>query len=278
MRTNLFRGRAMRLAFTLLALTGGSAALAGTVITMESRDIFGDQELAADLVMYVDGGSLRLDAIDRDDGTEGSLIYLSDSEELIAIDHASREFVVLDRVAVQAMANQISSAMEQAEEALEELPPEQREFARQMLRQQLGEMTDKPTPRDVQPSDSKGSVAGISCEDYDVLENGSKTRELCVADWSQISGGDDIRYVIESMAGFFEDMRTAFSRDGFDLMGPRSDVFSHMRDIDGFPVKSADFDESGIATNDMHFVSSVTRDVDPALFAPPAGYTEQVVQ
>lgn len=69
----------MRLAFTLLALTGSSAALAGTVITMESRDILGDEALTADLVMYVDGGSLRLDAVDRDAGTEGSLIYLSDS-------------------------------------------------------------------------------------------------------------------------------------------------------------------------------------------------------
>jgi len=268
----------MRMALTLMALTCGHVAQAGTVITMESRDILGDEALAADLVMYVDGGSLRLDAVDRDNGTEGSLIYLSDSEELIAIDHTSSEFVVLDRAAVQAMASQISSAMEQAEKALEELPAEQREFARQMLRQQLGQVTDTPTPRDVRRSDATDSVAGIECEDYDVLESGMKTRELCVAAWSRIPGGDGVRPVIESMAGFFEDMRTAFSRDGFDLMGPRSDVFSHMRDIDGFPVKSADFDKSGIATNDMHFVSSVTRDIDPALFAPPAGYTEQVVQ
>jgi len=268
----------MRIAFTLLALACSQAGLAGTVITMESRDILGDEALTADLVMYVDGKSLRLDALDRDNGTEGSLIYLSDREELIAIDHASREFVVLDHDSVQAMAEQISSAMEQAEQALEELPPEQREFARQMLRQQLGEVTATPAPRDVRSTGSTDSVVGIACEKYDVLEGGSRTRELCVADWSRIAGGDGVRHVIESMAGFFEYMRTAFSRDGFDLMGPRSDVFSHMRDINGFPVRAADFDKSGIATNDMHFVSSVVKDVDPALFAPPPGYAEQVVQ
>jgi len=252
--------------------------MAGTVIRMAAEERLPDRTINTDLVIYVDGDSLRLDAGESSQGDEGSLIYRSDSQELIAIDHTTREYVVLDRGSIMAMADQVSSALREAEMALEQLPPEQQEFARQMLRQQFGEVTEAPAPRDFRKGAGEESVAGLSCETYDILEQGARSRELCVADWSQVTGGDDIRPVIESMAGFFEDMRSAFSRDGFDLMGPRSDVFSHMRDIEGFPVRSADFDDTGGVTNEMRFKSSEIRDIDASLMRPPAGYREQVIR
>jgi len=268
----------MKLVLATCTLACCQMATAGTVIRMQARDVLPEGSMDAELVIYVDGPSLRLDAGDTASGDEGTLIFHSDREEMIAIDHAVREFVVLDRDAVREMADHVSAAMLEAERALEELPPEQREFARQMLRQQLGEFTEMPAPREFRKADGSQTVAGVSCQDYDVFDGGAKAREICVADWSEISGGNEVRNVIKSMAAFFEDMRSEFSRDGFDLMGSRSDVFSHMRDIDGFLLRAADFDEAGSLTNETRYESSAAQPIDSAMFEPPAGYTEQVIR
>ena len=70
-------------------------------------------------------------------------------------------------------------------------------------------------------------------------------------------------------------MLPPFSRGGMDMMGSRSDVFSHMREVDGFPARSRDYDASGALINETTLVSSERRDVDPASFQPPAEYIQQ---
>ena len=69
-----------------------------------------------------------------------------------------------------------------------------------------------------------------------------------------------------------------FSRNGMDLMGPRSDVFSHMRDINGFPVRSRNYNDAGQVIEESTLVSSESTDIDPSVFAPPADYTRQMMR
>jgi hypothetical protein len=121
----------------------------------------------------------------------------------------------------------------------------------------------------------KDSVNGYECDVYDVIENDRKTRDLCVTPWANIEGGTGIAKVMIAMADFFENMRKGFSQGGADLMGSRSEVFSHMRDVQGFPVRSRDYDASGKLVGESVLISSEARDLDSSLFALPEGYQQK---
>jgi hypothetical protein len=57
------------------------------------------------------------------------MIYRGDKGEMVAIDHAKREYYVLDQAQMERMAEQIGDAMEQMQKALKNMPPEQRKMA-----------------------------------------------------------------------------------------------------------------------------------------------------
>ena len=262
--------------------TFGGVAIAGSVITMEARDLTAEPSPPATVQISIDGAALRIDATGDPADESGSLLFHSDAGEMTAIDHSRKQYVVMDEAAFEDVAGQIDDAMQEMREALAQLPPEQRAMAERMMKQRMGSMgpgAGAPTarPRAIEKTGGSDSVNGYPCETYAMIEDGRTTRDMCVTSWSNIEGGDAYARVMGKMAGFFENMRRTFSRGGMDLMGSGSDVFTHMRDIDGFPVRSRSYDGNGAVVEETTLVSSESRDLDPVVFAPPAGYTEQTI-
>ena len=260
----------------VLAMIAPTTAMAGSVVTLETRDLSAAAEPPATVQITVDGGNLRLDPeVGVPDA--GSMVFRGGRNEMIAIDHQRKQYVVLDEAAMQGMATQVSGAMQQMEQALAGLPPEQRAMAEQMMKQRMGGMAGMPEEkpqRSIQRTGESDSVNGVDCDVYTVSQDGRKTDEMCIADWSDVDGGEEVSKAMLQMAGFFENVRSMFARGGVDMFGSEGDVFSYLKDLDGFPIRSRRY-ESGTLIEETNLVSSEDTSVDPALFAAPDGYTQQ---
>ena len=268
---------AISLATAAVPLLFTAAAFAGSIVRMETRDHRVSPAAPGTVAVSIEGSSMRMDATGSSVDDAGSLVFKSDVNEMTAIDHSRKQFIVIDDAALQSIAGQVGDAMQQMRDALAELPPEQRSMAEKMMQQRMGSMGQAIKPRTIAKTGAVDSVNGYDCEMYDVSEGGRKTRDMCVTSWADIEGGAQFAQSMVKMAGFFENMREMFSRSGMDMMGSRSDVFSHMREIDGFPVRARNYDERGRLVDETTLVSSETESVDPAIFLPPDGYTRQTM-
>ncbi len=256
----------------------GADATAGSVVTMESVDYTTNPPRPSTVTVSVDGAMLRLDAAGQSPDDAGSLLFDGERSEMTAIDHSRRQYFVMDEATLNAISDQLNDARRQMQAALADMPPEQRAMAEQMMNQRMGAVQQQIKPRSIEATGESDTVNGYDCDMYAVTESGRKTRDMCVTAWSSIDGGEDFADSMKRMAAFFEDMRQMFSRSGMDLMGSRSDVFSHMREINGLPVRSRDYDLAGGLSTETTLVSAESASFDDAgSFAVPADYTEQKI-
>ena len=207
----------------------------------------------------------------------GTMVFNGTRNEMTAIDHASKQYFVIDETALQGMASQMGDAMRQMQAALAELPPEQRAMAEQMMKQRMGamgaSMDEAPKPEIVRTGNDE-SVNGYDCEIYEVREGGQRTNELCVAAWSEIEGGDEFAGGMKRMAGFFEKMQETFAEAGANVMRGSDNVLAHLEEMDGFPVRARTY-EDGALVDETAILSSESRSLDSTIFAPPADYRQQ---
>ncbi len=263
-------------------LVGAALGLAlpawgGSVIEMQSRDLTAIPEQLSTVVISVDGELLRMDNESTVEDDTGTMVFNGTRNEMTAIDHSSKQYFIIDETALQGMANQMGDAMRQMQAALADLPPEQRAMAEQMMKQRMGamgaSMEEAPKPEIVRTGDDE-SVNGYDCEIYEVREAGQRTNELCVASWGDIEGGEEFAGGMKRMAGFFEKIQETFAEAGANVMGGSDNVLAHLEEMDGFPVRARTYEE-GTLVDETTIVSSESRSLDNALFAPPADYSQQ---
>ena len=264
-------------ALTWLATT----AWAGSVIQMESRDFTQSPPEAGRVVISVEGQSLRMDTNGVGADDRGSMVFDGSVNEMTAIDHPSKQYFVIDEAALQGMANQMGAAMRQMEAALADLPPEQRAMAEQMMKQRMGAMgggaaVERPAP-EVTPTGESDTVNGYDCDVYEVSEAGQRTNELCVAAWADIEGGREFADGMKRMAGFFEQMQETFREAGANVMDGSDNVLAHLEEMDGFPVRSRTYD-GGDLVDETTIVSSESKSLESAMFAPPPDYRQQTMR
>lgn len=254
------------------------AVFAGSVLKAETKEFDREPPVLGSVEVYTDGDSTRIEVVSISSSESGGMIYRGAARELIALDHGQQQYFVITQAQMNQMASQVSEAMRQMEEALKGMPPEQRAMAEQMMGTQMGRSSDPPPPLDVEETGDSDTVAGMDCDWYVVTLGGRKVRDICVTDWDDIEGGRETAEAMMGMADFFNDMREAFtSAGGAFILDRQQDMFQHMRELDGYPVMSRDYDESGALRMETRLTSASREDVDPYMFNPPEGYQAQTM-
>ena len=255
-------------------------ASAGSVITMESRDLTVNPVEISTVTITADGTAMRMDTTGERPSDASTMIFHGDVNEMTAIDHDSRQYYTIDEAAIEGIAGQMNDVMQQMQDALKDLPPEQRAMAEQMMKQRMGAMAapvqSAPRPELVATGDSE-TVNGYDCELYNVLEAGRLSRDMCITDWSNVEGAEDFKDNVERMARFFEGMLDMYRENGMDV-GPGNDAFAFLDDVNGFPVRLREYGNGSQVTDETTVKSSESRSVDAAFFRPPADYTRQSLQ
>ena len=248
-----------------------AAAYADVVFEIEQKDL--DPESTGQIKGKVKGNDLRMDMYEDGGKLDGSMIYKGESREMIMIDHDDKTYVVLDEATMSALAAQLGQMMSQMEEQLKSLPPDQREQMKQMMGMGGGSTYVEP----VLKKTGKGEVNGISCEKIDVLKGAEKVRQYCVTPWSGIEGGQEMMSLMMQMADSMDKMIKSFTTPGNPLgaqMEFEENVFSQLKELNGFPVETIDYDE-GETESISTFTSSKKVSVDSSEFAPPSDYAKQ---
>jgi hypothetical protein len=162
------------------------------------------------------------------------------------------------------------------QEAVAEMPPEQRALAEQMMQRQFPAAAAAKLPDTINALGSHGTVAGIRCQNYEVVRGGRKVRELCVSEWDDLEGGQETARALQDVANFFEEMRQAYAGvGGMDVFDRQQELFGHMNELDGYPIMYRDFDASGALIRESQLTAVRSRELSADFFNPPQGYTLQ---
>lgn len=251
---------------------------AGAVLELLTTEYTQDPPIIGTVQISTEGRESRIEITSVSSNESGGMIYRSEKKEMIAMDHAAREYYVIDQATMDRMAAQVRSAMEQTEAALEAMSPEERALAEQMIQRSLADEATV-TEYDLEASGKGDEVAGFECRYYDVMQEGRKIRDLCVTPWSEIAEGKQAAQAMMELADFFENMREAFAgAGGLDAMDRQQEMFAYMEELGGYPVLSRDYDVNGRLESESRLQSARSEEISASLFDPPTGYQQLEMQ
>jgi hypothetical protein len=265
----------MSLRISLIAaylLSFAGIGSAGVIFRVENEDLKsgGQMEITE---MKVDGNRMRADSGGKDSTT---MIFLGDTDEMYVIDHKEKSYMVMDRETVESLGNQMSAAMKQMEEALKDVPPEQRAMMERMMKGKMKGMPaskprSEPQVRSLGESDS---VNGVGCDWNEVSRDGVVELKACVCDWTDIPGGDELRQISLEMKDFASALVDAFGGAGGLAGSIGENPMSVMEKAGGFPLITENF-QGGNLTRRSRFQSVEEVAISDDEFMPPSGYKKK---
>ena len=256
-----------------------SAAFAGSILELATTEYALDPPVLGSVQITTQGKSSHLEIISISSNESGGMIYNEARQEIIAIDHDRQEYYVITQEQMNQMAGQVEQAMQQMEAALAELPPEEREFARKMMEARMPVRKTDTSNTVLRATGESDTIAGYECDGYDVMNGENRVRDICITPWENFPEGQEVAGAMKELGRFFESMREAFSNaGGLDLMDRQKDLIGYMKELNGYPVRSRDYNATGEMERETMLTAARNEEVDAALFEPPANYQKQALQ
>jgi hypothetical protein len=257
-----------------LLLVNLSPATAGVLFEIETQDHEQNPPQTHTSRMAVEGRRLTMDIAPGQTGQRGgAVVFRGDRREMAIVNHDDKSYFVIDPATIKQLAGQVNQAMSQMQEALKNVPENQRAMMEQLMKDRMP--AQKPTrrsPPEVRRLDQTAEVYGYPCRLYEVRRDGRKIRDLWVTDWSNIDGGRELAPVFADMGEFQQELLDVMPPMDGQAGGIEDNPFTTMKQIDGFPVASRDYAEDGSVKSETALRSAKSQRLSPAAFEPPAGY------
>jgi len=204
----------------------------------------------------VSGDHMRIDA-----GTV-SMLFDVGNGRMIMLMHDKHEYMDMAKVAEAA-----GAAMQQANAALANLPPEQRAMIEQRMHSAMGGVGQKLAVR-IAPTGVSDRVGGWSCQVYRTDVGDSHSSDMCLADSNEagISAAD--RATVHRS---FDQIKTMTEKMTAGMVRPPINELPEGK----FPVRITHFEDNGKAQTVV--LKGITTSVSPADFGIPAGYSEKQI-
>lgn len=239
----------------ILGFAALATARADSVLEFQTTEFGGGEPIVGTVQISTAGSNTRLEIISLSSAEAGGMIFHGERREMIILDHAQGNYMVISQPQLDAKASKADGAMAQRQQAAPE-----------------------PPPATINDLGSHGEVAGISCRNYEVMRGGRKVRELCVSDWGDIHGGQETAHAMQSVAEFFDSLRQAYAiSGGMEVIDRQEELFEHMRALDGYPVLYRDFSARGSLRRQTLLTGAREETLAPGFFEPPDGYTLQAL-
>jgi hypothetical protein len=195
----------------------------------------------------------------------------------VVVNHNDQIYIVMDEATIKQIVEQIGNAMSQFEEMLKNIPEDQRPMVEQMMKSQgMGAAPAAPPEPELRPTADTATHSGFATRKYEVYVADRKTRELWVTDWDNIQGFQEARPAFESMASFMQDLVAAVANSAIGgSMSMNSNGYEFMETLNGFPVLTREFDQSGAVDSETLLMSATQQTIDPADLEPPPNYTRR---
>lgn len=239
---------------------------------------FTDNGEGSGSTLMIRGNMVRMEEREADGSTIYSL-FDSETRTLTMIMDDERGYAELTEAALKAQADQVRTMQEeflqQMRQQMEHMPPEQRGMMEQQMRQ-MGIDPAMLSGEDTPVADSSalqtrrtgktGAVSGIRCVEVEVLLDGERTNELCVAEPEQVGldSGD-----FATLKQLFEFMQR-LSDIALSMGGPfAAEMGAEMLPVvDGVPVRVRNLADGSVITLQSIATETLAQD----LFRVPEGY------
>lgn len=250
---------------------------AGVVYEIEVTDHTQSPPKSETIHATVEGRFLKLGIAQGTHGRNGKMVFNGEAREMMVVDDDSQTYSVIDQETIKQLVGQLSGFAAQMQEALKNVPEDQRGMVEEMMKKNMppGMAEEKPASTyGLVRTGDRAEMAGYPCVKYDVLRDGRKLRELWVTDWDNIDGGREAVGAFEDISDFFNEILEAMPQivqgGGFD-----SGMIEHMKELDGFPVVTRELDANGELEAESTLRSAKRQALDPDAFDPPSGYKRQ---
>ena len=221
--------------------------------------------------VYVTDSKLRVDH-----GNNGDwMLFDRNANAVYMVDPAKQRYTVIDQATVDRLGGAMASANRQMEEALKNMPPEQRARMRAMMKQQMQKMMNQQGASfETRTTGRSDNVAGMSCDIVETWQGEQKRSELCVADSSAIDLSAGEQQTMRALGNFGESMLNSIQSQAGDLFPEGMIDISSMQQLTrGVPLRVVDFQGGGRSE-----VERVSHDgIGDELLSVPAGYERQQI-
>lgn len=206
------------------------------------------------------------------------------AETLTQVDYGERQYVTASfqeyvqamTGAVQAAAGHMAEARKQMEQALKDLPPEQRKMMEQMMRQQMpqgggpGAGGCVEPRREVRKTGQQATVAGFPAVRWEVLADGKVESEVWVAPSLGVARELDARKLEQFGAAM-----SKVSACGPGQGAGRGTDPGWKLAAEGYPVRTVVPGADGAT---VEIVKAESRSVPATEFQPPAGFARKTLR
>jgi Domain of unknown function (DUF4412) len=210
-------------------------------------------------------------------GAQGGQVVVFDGmhETLLMINDANKTYTEMTKADLDAISSQMAGAMAQMQDAMKNIPPEQRAQMEAMMRGRgmAGRAGVGAAPaRPVYKPAGTDTVGKWKCNKYEGFVDGQKTSEVCTVDPSVLGLTAADFAVTKDMAAMFQKMLPAGAAK---MMPTDASQMFHLGSAEegsfsGLPVRSMTMVAGQPVTQE---ITDVHRQAFPdSLFQPPAGY------
>jgi hypothetical protein len=192
---------------------------------------------------------LDADRLKIDNGDSVVMFLSQGGNRMVMLDKKANTYRVMDQAAMDAMGQQLAGMTSQMAAAMKGMTPEQRAAMENLMKGKLGGKQIATPTGAVYSAKGAGSVNGYRCTNYDGVENGTKTTEICAATMSDLRLTAADFAVMERMREYMAGLRNAMQ--GSPMAGMIAEVGLTHPGVNGFPVQTIDFENGKAVTRDQ---------------------------
>jgi hypothetical protein len=258
------RFQAVLLAVLLLA---GFIAYAEAGVVITSIDTsFEDPRDSGTGTAYIGDNGMR--AEERAEGESNIVIFRSDKEVFWVINKADSSYTEMTKKDIKKIKGQMDEAMRMMQEQIKNMPPEQREMMKEMMK-------GKGMPAQPQKTVFKKVASGVrvgkwKCDKYEGYRGGQLTEEVCTTSWKKLGIDQKDFRVMQSMGEFMSEL-SPDAASGFNV---GSDEWEKEQGYPGVPVRTVSY-SMGKKVFQTEIKEIKKQRIDSSLFQLPKGLTKR---
>jgi hypothetical protein len=231
---------------------------AGVRIQMENTDLTTNKVSMQEMLIDATRFRTNVDA-------NTSTMFLTDGgrNRLVILDKQKNEYRELDQQTMDQMGKQMQGAMAQMEEAMKNMPPQQREMMEKMMKGKMPQAS-APVAQTVYTAKGRSTVNGFACTQYDGTRSGEKVADVCAAQPSVLKFAAGETQLFEKLrefsAGFMKTMAN------MPMLSNIANSAAAEYGFEGFPVQRTTF-RNGQAATKQELKSATTASFGDADFS-----------
>ena len=259
------RQRVHLIAAAIALLCGTSHA--ATVLKTVTRDLGNNSQSVT--TVYAQGGKMRVET----GGAQDNYVLFA-NDALNNVNPSERSYIVIDRESMKSMAATLNPMLQQMQERMKNMTPEQRAQMERMMGPEMAAAMGggKPPAEQIRKTGKSDKIAGYNCSYAEVLRDGTVVREVCVTPLNALQGGQELAKASAQVGTLLEEVLKEVNAPMLRQMA--SQQLDNYDKLGGVPVFARMF-KDGKPTREATLQSIATQTVPASLFEVPAGFTRK---